>query len=93
LQLHFFLICSHPALHSRLLIKEVLWATSFRQVSNNIIVHLGSHWARKDLFIEIKLATLDQNNVGLVVESMLGGKVYPEFFEKLARESLCNPIF
>jgi hypothetical protein len=49
--------------------------------------------AREDLFIEIKLATLDQNNVGRVVESMLGGRVHPEFIEKLAKESLCNPFF
>jgi len=44
-------------------------------------------WAREALFIESKLATLDQNNVGCVVENILGGRVHPEFIEKLARES------
>jgi hypothetical protein len=49
--------------------------------------------AREAFFIEIKLATLDQNNVDRVVERMFGGRVHTEFIEKLAKESLYNPLF
>ena len=48
---------------------------------------------RENLFKEIKLADLNQNDVGRVAESMLGGSVDPEFIEKLARESRGNPLF
>ena len=48
---------------------------------------------REDLFKEIKLADLDQNDVGRVAESMLGGSVDPEFIGKLAKESRGNPLF
>ena len=48
---------------------------------------------REDLFREIKLADLNQNDVGRVAESMLGGRVDPEFIGKLAKESRGNPLF
>jgi tetratricopeptide (TPR) repeat protein len=48
---------------------------------------------REDLFKEIKLADLNQDDVGRVAESMLGGSVAPDFVEKLAKESRGNPLF
>ena len=48
---------------------------------------------REDLFKEIKLADLNQNDVGRVAESMLGGSVDLEFVEKLGKESRGNPLF
>ena len=48
---------------------------------------------REDLFKEIKLGDLNQNDVGRVAESMLGGCVDIEFIEKLAKESRGNPLF
>ncbi len=48
---------------------------------------------REDLFKEIKLADLNQADVGRVAESMLGGSVDPDFVEKLAKESRGNPLF
>ena len=48
---------------------------------------------RENLVKEIKLTDLNQNDVGRVAESMLGGSVDPEFIEKLAKESRGNPLF
>jgi tetratricopeptide (TPR) repeat protein len=48
---------------------------------------------REDLFKEIKLADLNQDDVGRVTESMLGGSVDPDFVEKLTKESRGNPLF
>ena len=48
---------------------------------------------REDLFKEIKLADLNQDDVGRVAESMLGGSLDQDFVEKLAKESRGNPLF
>jgi tetratricopeptide (TPR) repeat protein len=49
--------------------------------------------SREDLFKEIKLSNLDKLNVGRMVESMVGGCVYSELVEKLAKESQGSPLF
>jgi len=48
---------------------------------------------REDLFKEIKLANLSEASVGRVAESMLDGRINPEFLKKLAAESQGNPLF
>jgi tetratricopeptide (TPR) repeat protein len=48
---------------------------------------------REDLFKELKLLNLSQQDVGRIVESMLGGKVNQEVAEKLSNESRGNPLF
>jgi tetratricopeptide (TPR) repeat protein len=48
---------------------------------------------REDLFKEIKLTNLDQDNVRRIAESMLSGEVDDELVEKLSKESRGNPLF
>ncbi|MGD9130786.1 MAG: DUF2791 family P-loop domain-containing protein [Candidatus Bathyarchaeota archaeon] len=48
---------------------------------------------REGLFEEIKLASLDQDGVRDIAESMVGGKVNQKFVEKLLKESRGNPLF
>ena len=48
---------------------------------------------REDLFTEIKLANLNEPDVGRIAESMLSGSIHPELTEKLAKESQGNPLF
>jgi tetratricopeptide (TPR) repeat protein/KaiC/GvpD/RAD55 family RecA-like ATPase len=48
---------------------------------------------REDLFREIKLTNLNQNDVTALAENMLGGSVQPELLKKLAAESQGNALF
>jgi len=48
---------------------------------------------REGLFKEIKLDNLKESDVGRIAESMLGTSVHPELTNKLASESLGNPLF
>ena len=48
---------------------------------------------REDLFTEIKLANLNEQDVGRIAESMLGGSINTNFAEKLAKDSQGNPLF
>lgn len=48
---------------------------------------------REGVFKEIKLQSLDQSDVGRIVESMLGGMVNTEFVERLTIDSRGVPLF
>ena len=49
---------------------------------------------REELYKEIKLATLNKEDVSALASNMLGGcEVQPEFAERLAKESQGNPLF
>jgi tetratricopeptide (TPR) repeat protein len=48
---------------------------------------------REGLFKEIRLTNLSQGGVRGIAESMLGGKVNPEFVDRLSEESRGNPLF
>jgi tetratricopeptide (TPR) repeat protein/archaellum biogenesis ATPase FlaH len=48
---------------------------------------------RENLYEEIKVATLDKKDVSTLASNMLGGKLQPEFIEKLAKEGQGNPLF
>ncbi|MFC1486382.1 AAA family ATPase [Thermoproteota archaeon] len=48
---------------------------------------------REGLYREIPLFNLDQDGVGKIAESMLGGKVNQKLVEKLMKESQGNPLF
>ena len=48
---------------------------------------------REGLYREIKLFNLSQNDVRRIAESMLGGLVHIDFVEKLATETMGNPLF
>jgi tetratricopeptide (TPR) repeat protein/KaiC/GvpD/RAD55 family RecA-like ATPase len=49
--------------------------------------------SREDLFSEIKLSNLDQKNVSVITQSMMGGRVQQELVDKLAKESNGNALF
>jgi pentatricopeptide repeat protein len=48
---------------------------------------------REDLFAEIKIANLSQNDVSELAENMLAGELHRELAAKLAEESQGNPLF
>lgn len=48
---------------------------------------------REDLFSEIKVSNLNQENVSIISENMIGGAVQPEFAAKLTEESNGNALF
>jgi tetratricopeptide (TPR) repeat protein len=48
---------------------------------------------REDLFVEIRLSGLNQNNVSKIAENMVGGGLQSELAEKLAIESQGNPLY
>jgi hypothetical protein len=48
---------------------------------------------REELFTEIKLQSLNQDNVSKMAENMMGGTLQTELAEKLATESKGNPLF
>jgi predicted ATPase len=48
---------------------------------------------RENLFKEVKLSSLNQTDVSLLAENMVGGRVQSELAEKLANESQGNPLF
>jgi len=48
---------------------------------------------REDLFQEIKLSNLNQNDVSRIAEDMLGGALDTESAERLSEESDGNPLF
>jgi tetratricopeptide (TPR) repeat protein len=48
---------------------------------------------RENLFKEVRLSSLSQNDVSLLAENMVGGRVQSELAEKLASESQGNPLF
>jgi tetratricopeptide (TPR) repeat protein len=49
--------------------------------------------SRENLFEKIELKNLGPNDVLSLAESMVGGRLEPEFFRKLASESQGNPLF
>jgi tetratricopeptide (TPR) repeat protein len=48
---------------------------------------------REDLFSEIKLSNLDQENVTIISENMIGGSIHPELVAKLVEKSNGNALF
>ena len=48
---------------------------------------------RENLFKEIRLQGLDDQNIGKVAESMVNGRLDPQLVRKLAEESQGNPLF
>ncbi len=48
---------------------------------------------REELFTEIRLSSLSQENVSKIAESMIGGTLQPKLAEKLTNESKGNPLF
>ena len=56
---------------------------------SKVILHMG----RDDLYSEVKLSNLGKDNIRKIAESMLGGSVKPEFVDKIASETIGNPLF
>ena len=48
---------------------------------------------REDLFAEIKLSKLDNDDVARIAENMIGGNLQPKIVEKLTARSNGNPLF
>jgi predicted ATPase len=48
---------------------------------------------RENLFEEVRLQGLDNQNIGKVAESMVNGSIDPQLAKKLAEESQGNPLF
>lgn len=48
---------------------------------------------REDLYKEIKLPSLNQEQIGKMATSVLGGKLHPSLIERLSVESHGNPLF
>jgi KaiC/GvpD/RAD55 family RecA-like ATPase/tetratricopeptide (TPR) repeat protein len=48
---------------------------------------------REELFTEIKLSSLNQENVTRIAENMIGGTLNPLLIQKLTSESKGNPLF
>ncbi len=48
---------------------------------------------REDLYREVKLSSLSQDDVRRIAENMLGGLVLSDFGEKLATDTMGNPLF
>ena len=48
---------------------------------------------REELFTEIKLSSLSQENVSRIARSMIGGALQDKLAEKLTSESKGNPLF
>jgi len=48
---------------------------------------------REDLYREVKLSNLTRDDVQRVAENMLGGSVQPDLGEKLAANTMGNPLF
>jgi len=49
--------------------------------------------ARENLFKEVKMSSLDQSDVSLLAENMIGGRIQSDFAEKIMCESQGNPLF
>jgi len=56
---------------------------------SKVILHMG----RDDLYSEVKLSNLGKANIRKIAESMLGGAVQSEFVDKIASETIGNPLF
>jgi len=48
---------------------------------------------RENLFSEIKVSNLNQENVTIISENMIGGSIHPELVAKLVEESSGNALF
>ena len=80
---------------------RVLFLATFRSEELNAdseghphpLVEVLRLMGRENLYNEIKLPDLSQDSVNNIAENMIGGKLDPEFAEKLSGESQGNPLF
>ncbi|MGA2682600.1 MAG: BREX system ATP-binding domain-containing protein [Candidatus Bathyarchaeia archaeon] len=81
--------------------ERILIVATFRSEELNVRVEGHSNslskelllMGREDLYREVKLSSLTRDAVRRVAENMLGGSVQPDLGEKLAANTMGNPLF